>query len=173
MATGATQIEGSWYFFDYNNGAMYTKSGWVKYTDRYYVNGEEFTSSSTTNYYCTGSSGKLVTGWKKIGNYWFYFGDGEYQPSCAINTIYTLDDGSMFIFDSNGHLKTGWIEFEGSYYYSTINGCVRNGWKKINNKWYYFDSNGIMVTGWYTIYDYETYTSTLYHFADDGHCLNP
>ena len=113
MATGATQIEGSWYFFDYNNGAMYTKSGWVKYTDTYYINGEEFTSSSTTNYYCTGSSGKLVTGWKKIGNYWFYFGDGEYQPSCAINTIYTLDDGSMFIFDSNGHLKTGWIEYNG------------------------------------------------------------
>lgn len=56
---------------------------------------------------------KLVTGWTKVGDYWYYL-------------------------ESNGTMKTGWYQdTNGKWYYLKDNGQMATGWIQLNDKWYY------------------------------------
>jgi hypothetical protein len=53
---GWKNINGKWYFFQ----GGYMNTGWI------YENGESV-------YYCNKTTGEMVTGWNKIGDFWYYF----------------------------------------------------------------------------------------------------
>ena len=54
------------------------------------------------NYYAFNAEGYMITGWREIGEYWYYFdGNGH-----MLIDVCTVIDGSYCYFDKNG----GWDE---------------------------------------------------------------
>ncbi|MGG7153003.1 N-acetylmuramoyl-L-alanine amidase family protein, partial [Clostridium neonatale] len=46
---------------------------------------------------------------------------------------------------SNGAMKTGWLNDNGTWYYLQSNGAMKTGWLNDNGTWYYLQSNGAMA----------------------------
>lgn len=93
------------------------------------------------NYYYAGSDGVITTGWKKIGNYTYYFNtDGVMQKSQTV----TYKNGKKVYLDDNGRMvSAGWIKLDGYWrYFSATDGFVKGTSKKIGGFIYYFDSQG-------------------------------
>ena len=111
--------------------------------------------------------GYYVDGWKKIGNFWFFFNaDGTAKQnewfqdgsnwyycgnSCVAYSGWGKVDGSWYYFSKANVMCTGWIRPSNSYYYlDPTSGKMVTGWAQIGGKWYYFstDSNnlGAMLT---------------------------
>ena len=111
--------------------------------------------------------GYYVDGWKKIGNFWFFFNaDGTAKQnewfqdgsnwyycgnSCVAYSGWGKVDGSWYYFSKANVMRTGWIRPSNSYYYlNPTSGKMVTGWAQIGGKWYYFstDSNnlGAMLT---------------------------
>ena len=94
-------------------------------------------------------NGKKVTGWKKIGSYWYYY-------------------------DSNGCMVKGWVTDPNSTscsskkYYTNISGQMQVGWQKIGSYWYYFDSSGCMLTGWIYVSSSTSCPSRYYYTNSSG-----
>ena len=75
-----------------------------------------------------------------------------------------------YYFDTNGYMKTGWIEVGGKYYYlnpivGTNSGIMLTGWQLIDGKWYYFSkeqgaNEGMLLT--------DTVTPDNYKVGKDG-----
>lgn len=61
-------------------------------------------------------NGKKATGWKKIGNYWYYF-------------------------DGNGKMVTGWRKVNGKWYYLSSSGAMLTNSFTPDNYW--VDNNGV------------------------------
>ena len=59
------------------------------------------------------------TGWRKNGNEWVYFKDGN--------------------------VCTGFFEVSGKYYYAKSNGSIVTGWQLIKGDWYCFNDSGEMI----------------------------
>ncbi len=90
------------------------------------------------------STGKLLTGWQKIDDKWYYF-------------------------KSNGAMSTGWIQDKDKWYYLESNGVMKKGWLQDNNKWYYLDADGAMLSKCSSVIDGKSYS-----FDADGVLLkNP
>ena len=146
------------------------------------------------------TSGKMVTGWKKLGT-WYYFGsDGEMKTGWQQiqNKWYFFETsgkmvtgwkklGKWYYFGSNGAMKTGWYQVGKSWYFSESSGKMVTGWKKLG-KWYYFGSDGEMKTGWLRLGKSWYYFnqngkmatngiqkigSRQFHFNAQGICTNP
>ena len=155
------------YFGGCDVGSTYTKAVILDENGKMVTN-SWFHLGDNSNWYYFGKNGKAYRGWHKINNKWYYFCETEhYYPYMYRNSIYTID-GEKYYFNSNGVMTTGWSQFKGRWLYAESKGHLyTNTWKKINKKWYYFDYNGYMATGYYNI------DGHLYHFSDDGVCLNP
>lgn len=130
-----------------------TNKGWVK------VDGD----FDTFRFYY--SSGKLVTGWKKIDKKWYYFN----KKSRAAETGRTKIGKKYYLFSGSGVLKSkGWQKLGGKYYYVKKDGSVTTGWKKISKKWYWFSKYGTMASNCK-----KKIGKKYYRFAKSGACLNP
>ena len=131
-------------------------------------------------WYFIESSGKTVTGWKKLGK-WYYFGsDG------AMKTGWFEANGKWYFAESSGAMVTGWKKL-GKWYYFGSDGAMKTGWFEANGKWYFAEGSGAMVTGWkklgkwyYFGTDGKLVSSTTrringkaYRFNANGVCLNP
>lgn len=117
-----------------NNSVVYdtchvtvTDTGWVDYdgTWRYIV------------------SGSRVTGWKKIGSYWYYF-----DSYGNMKTGWVKTGGKWYYLNENGQMKTGWLLDNKQWYYLRADGSMATGWVKDKGYWYYLAENGSMKTGW-------------------------
>lgn len=96
-----------------------------------------------------GPSSGNATGWRKVGNDWYYF-----DPSNgAMVKGWKMVDGLWYYLDSiTGIMAKSWI-FVGElwYYLEPSAGHMLLGWNYINEEWYYLETtngNGQMVTGW-------------------------
>ena len=145
------------FFFDANGKK---KTGWVTIDDK-----------GTVCYFADSRmpslpAGAMVTGFKKIGNYWFYMADSAYASAHNV---------------PRGKQMTGWQYINnGTYYFkpgtgSYPTGAAYVGWKSINGNLYYFaDSNfpsaheGKMLTGWKTMTNGKTF-----FFADSKYTSQP
>ena len=91
-------------------------------------------------------AGAMLTGFRKIGNYWFYMADGTYAKKHNV---------------PRGKQMTGWQYIDGKTYYfkegsgSYPTGAAYTGWKTVNGKLYFFANSsytklheGAMLTGW-------------------------
>ncbi len=127
MVTGLRTIDGKKYIFDSNNGNR--KSGWVNLNGKYY-------------YADPAKDDALTTGWKKVGNFWYYF-----NSDAAMVTGWIKSGNYYYYFHSTGAMATGWANINGRYFYFNENGVMMTGWQKLGGVWYYLTSNGDMVTG--------------------------
>ena len=108
------------------------------------------------NYYFY-ASGKKVTGWKKVKNYWYY-----YSPSkngAALKGLQIIK-GKRYCFTETGKRYTkGWHKIKGYYYYMNADGSAKTGWAEINGKKYYFKKSknvmGRAAVGTYTMGNYK------------------
>lgn len=153
-ATGWRVIGGKSYFFMYNG---YMKTGWIKPDSKSWL-------------YLDPSQGNLVTGWKKIDGYWYYFNKEAVgtKEKGAMRTGWVNDNGRWYyfsdtpVFNDEGQMKTGFVsDGKGKYYLDESNtsnrGVMKTGWQKVNNYWFYFNTSadsgvtGNMKKGWHKI----------------------
>lgn len=88
------------------------------------------------------SSEEWVTGWKQVGNKWYY-----YNAQSEMMTGWQEIDGKHYYMNDSGVMQTGWLQYGGNWYYLNSGGSRRSGWLELNGKWYYLDQNGVMQTG--------------------------
>ena len=137
MQTGWIYLDNFWFYLDENGRLI--KNSWI---GNYYLasDGSMLTNTTTPDGYRVNESGMWIhsewvlnsTGW------WYKYSDGSFP----FNTWKNID-GSMFHFDSNGYMQTGWIYLDNFWFYLDENGrLIKNSW--IGN--YYLASDGSMLT---------------------------
>lgn len=102
-------------------------------------------------------NGVPATGWKFIGQNWYYFGSND-----KMVTGWQKIDGKWYYFNRGGAMQTGWVKLDGKWYYMNGSGEMVTGWKKVAGYWYYMDSQGVMQTGWLS------YGNDKYYLAPEG-----
>ena len=124
--TGWQSIEGNWYYFTPETGAMAT--GWVE------ENGE---------HYYLDASGIRRTGWLKLSD-GTYFVDPD---TGAAASGWTEKDGDTYYLTETGKVATGLTEIDGQFYFLGQDGKRVSGWTISDGK-RYFLTDGIITTGW-------------------------
>ena len=162
LATGLTTVDGKTYLFADsknfpNNQLGMRLTGFRKYNSKVY--------------YLDPGTGVMQTGWKKIGDYKYYFGTDGVRRS-GFQTVsgkkyyfasYSFDKkypgrmvtgitkiGSKYYYlNKYGVLKTGWVVDNGIRGWYDGNGAAgKTGWKKKGSEWFYLKENGLAKTGW-------------------------
>ena len=118
----------------------------------YYATGYGSEVNGNDMYYVEG--GKIYTGWKKIGNFWYYM-----DPRVATGEHYI--DGKTYWFDGVGHMMAStWVD--GGRRYATSSGALAQGETVIGSKTYYFNQyNHQLINS----VESDNYNITIY---DDG-----
>lgn len=159
-------------FVDAGNGGLYLYNnfrkqfGWVDMADHRYHTDE--------------ATGLVTKGWFTDLTGTYYFG----TDATATTGLATIDK-SVYYFDENYHLYTGWADLNGlrylfnpadngkmymgfytdttgTYYLDTTDGHMVTGLTAIGKDFYYFNENGLMQVGLQTI------GGNTYYFAADG-----
>ena len=150
------------------------KNGWVKEGSTwYYYNQGIMVRNAWQGNYWLGSDGKMATnawvdngryyvgtdgswdknakkpeekkqGWKKEGNSWYYYHQGQMVKNAWIGSYWLGSDGKM--------ATSSWVD--NGRYYVDANGVwekdkkkeeKKRGWKKENNVWYYYNEDGTLA----------------------------
>ncbi len=137
--TGWKKLNGYLYYFDKKSGEMFT--------------------GPMGNYYF-GVDGKLKKGWIKNNNKWSYYNLTNFKLVKGDINI----NGKRYIFDENGILRTGFINYKGKTYYADKNvGYLVSGWIKKDNKYYYLNTKDNSLTK-----GYSSIGNSKYFFNNDG-----
>lgn len=57
-----------------------------------------------------------------------------------------MDNGKWYFTDSDGIMKTSWLEQKGRWYYLNHDGSMATGWVEVKpGQWYYLYSDGCMA----------------------------
>ncbi|MGN9282663.1 hypothetical protein ACTM8V_09285 [Holdemanella porci] len=123
-------IDEEYYLFD-NQGIMQTNK---EFDNLYY--GED--GKAVKNKWVQSSGGYRYYG--PYGNYYCGWTDSDGTEYPDFEEI----DGKYYAFDSNGYMKTGWVQKRDTWYYFNADGS------RASNQWiddtYYVDANGYMLT---------------------------
>ncbi|MDD6327138.1 MAG: hypothetical protein PUA62_01650 [Lachnospiraceae bacterium] len=138
ISRGWHQIDGTWYYFPWNEGKLATNGTWVGY---------EFDENGAY----TPANHETTWSWKTDGSRWWYENtDGEFKASTR-----TSINGFYYAFDAAGYMMTGWVadtqlsdHSHADWYYFESDGRAAHGWKQIDGSWYYF-YNGSMYRDTY------------------------
>lgn len=142
----------------------WVKSGsrwWYKYDAATAANlGKSWPANEETSIngktYRFDASGWMVTGWKKIGSDWYYYGG---KNDGAKKTGWQKVGGKWYYMDpATTAMRTGWLDlrvynsstwsYEGDQYFLTSSGAMKTGWQYYDNNWYYFKpGSGALLTG--------------------------
>ena len=191
-ANGLTKVGKYYYYF--RNGEMIT--GWVNTSAglRYFRKNGNYKSSLgfmfrnvatkfNGYYYGFAKNGVVLTGYKKVGRYYYYFYNYStpgYKGIAAVNKWIRIGKYYHY-FDSKGREKrNAWVQqkrlnskglmvvnhqfyADNHYWYAQKDGSLaKNKWVTIGRDKYYFNSKGHMVTGQVKI------GGRNYSFADNG-----
>jgi len=163
VLTGWSKIGSEWFYFDVSNPSDFTNAekltGW-----RYLSYG-----GSADWYYFDLKTGAMATGWRFIGNKWYYLRNCDYYKKIdgkeklikgdflgpmltgwqllkwSKGKLSETHDKDWFYFADSGAMVTGWQKLkwrgvENWYYFDPTNGNMVYGWKQIGGKWYYFQN---------------------------------
>ena len=147
MVKGWKKIDGKWYYFDKDDGAMTT--GIYDIEGTLYNFGSTgalvtgwYEDDSGNKYYCT--SDGIVKGWQKIDGSWYCFDDDG-----MMFTEFKIVEDKLYYFGSDGKMYSAqWYkDEEGNWFYFTKSGAAYtdNEWHKIGNNMYLFDETGCMI----------------------------
>ena len=159
MYHGEAKINGKWYYFDQATGKV--AQGWYKLPDGRQVyydvdnngNGQGMLHGmqqvGNDYYYFNNDNGAEEVGLKNVNGKYYYF-----NPTMTKNTEKKVN-GSWYYFGSDGAAKTGWYTLsDGRLVNYNSQGQMYHGEAKINGKWYYFDqATGKVAQGWYKLPD--------------------
>ena len=155
VKTGWTYEDGNWYYLNklgisgddsYNPLPIgEVAKGW---TQDFHVTFGIDRSKPAPWYYLDLETGIMQTGWKQIGNKWYYL-----RSSGAMATGWYQEGSTWYYLDeSNGDMKTGWQNLGNKWYYLRSSGAMATGWYKDGSTWYYLNaSNGDMKIGWFQV----------------------
>ena len=139
------------------------------------------------------SNGSKLSGWRKVGGYWYYF-DSSNGKAAAIG--WTQMNSRWYYFNTDGKMAVGEKQIDGTWYYfypdnlyqaSDIgfmaynefingrwyesNGARKEGvtysWKNDGNGWWYEGSDG-----WYPSNESYWIDGKQRHFGGNGYCTN-
>ena len=114
-------------------------------------------------------SGTRASGWRYIGNVWYYFnGDNISKPGVMSKSTHQLINGNMFVFDASGAMQTGWILEPEGWYYADGSGALANGWRYVNGAWYYLDGSNTEHPYLMLNNTKKTIAGCDYYFANGG-----
>ena len=140
LKTGWVYDDGQWYYLQ-KNGGFESRINSLKVGEltRGWINDD------STWYYLDPTTGIMQTGWKYLGNKWYYL-----RSSGAMATGWYQDGSTWYYLDAqNGDMKTGWAYVGNKWYYLRLSGAMTTGWYQEGSTWYYLDAeNGDMKTGW-------------------------
>ena len=176
--TGWVEEDGKTYYYLSDGAAA---SGWLEIDGNRYYFGEEgllehgFRQVDGITYYIT-EDGNSATGWIEVGGQHYYLRQGGslvtgwlslegqryYLTETGAVTGICSVDGSLYVFDKDGKLTSGWTDTTEGRAYGDLNGHPVTGWQQIDNTRYYFQESGIVQTGWAQI------EGLTYCFAEDG-----
>ena len=143
LKTGWVHDEGQWYYLQ-EDGSFDDRidSLMVGELVRGWVN------DNSTWYYLDPTTATMQTGWKQLGNKWYYL-----RSSGSMATGWYQEGSTWYYLDqSNGDMKTGWQYLGNKWYYLRSSGSMVTGWYKDGSTWYYLNtSNGDMKTGWFQV----------------------
>ena len=133
------------YYFEDQRSYHTLKTGWIK---AYPLTYDEEKLKAAPWYYLYPETGIMQTGWKYLGNKWYYL-----RSSGAMATGWIKDGSTWYYLDqSNGDMKTGWAYVGNKWYYFRSSGAMATGWYQEGSAWYYLNaSNGDMTTGWFQV----------------------
>ena len=149
LATGYTQIDGKYYYFDETTGYMKTGIFDVNgqlygfWGDGYgYSKGWDHHRNGTTYSY---GGGKLATGYTEIDGRYYYFDETTGYMKTGIFEA----DGQLYGFWGDGYgYSKGWDKHREGTTYSYGGGKLATGYTEIDGRYYYFDkTTGYMKTG--------------------------
>ena len=151
LKTGWIYDEGHWYYLQKSGGF---DARIDSLTVGELVRG--WTNDNSTWYYLDPITATMQTGWKQLGNKWYYF-----RSSGAMATGWYQEGSTWYYLDqSNGDLKIGWQNLGNKWYYLRSSGAMATGWFQVGSKWYYAYSSGALavnttVDGYYVNYNGE------------------
>ena len=155
LKTGWIYEDGNWYYLNklgisgddsYNPLPIgEVAKGW---TQDFHVTFGIDRSKPAPWYYLDPETGIMQTGWKQLGNKWYYL-----RSSGAMATGWYQDGSTWYYLDNkNGDMKTGWQYLGNKWYYLRSSGAMATGWYQEGSTWYYLNaSNGDMKTGWFQV----------------------
>lgn len=158
------QQQGTDFYYINDNNGQYVRADWIQ---------------TQYGYYYIDETGRMVRGWRLIGNDYYYFAENGLMQTGFVEAggskYYLNTDGRMvrgwveFVaageatycyFDDNGQMANGWKAIGDYWYYFNDYKCIVNSWANIENEWYRFNQSGQMVTGWYLQNNKYYYLST-------------
>ncbi len=169
-AKGWEQLgDGSWVYL--NSYGDRTYSEWEKFGDAYYWlddNGimatNRLVDDGNNIYYVNGDGVRITNQWigtknwedeevngRYVDTLWYYFGsNGKAYRSEGGLTKKSIGN-SIYFFDEDGHMATGWIDYSGETYYcgNEGQGWAHSGWQELEPRegiredyddveWFYF-----------------------------------
>ena len=136
------------------------------YTKKTYSSGGGGSSTGSTPKTSSATSGN----WLQDEKGWYFKPTYGTYPTNSWAKLPWNGIEYWYYFDTNGYMKTGWIEVGGKYYYlnpivGTNSGIMLTGWQLIDGKWYYFSkeqgaNEGMLLT--------DTVTPDNYKVGKDG-----
>nr|BCL40435.1 choline-binding protein F [Streptococcus oralis subsp. tigurinus]BCR36963.1 choline-binding protein F [Streptococcus oralis]BCR37002.1 choline-binding protein F [Streptococcus oralis] len=154
LKTGWIYDEGHWYYLQKSGGfdarinsltVGEPVRGWAKDYSLLY---DEEEIKAAPWYYLDPKTGIMQTGWKQLGNKWYYL-----RSSGTMATGWYQEGSTWYYLDEpNGDMKTGWQYLGNKWYYLRSSGSMATGWYQEGSTWYYLNaSNGDMKTGWFQV----------------------
>ena len=154
LKTGWIYDEGHWYYLQKSGGfdarinsltVGEPVRGWAKDYSLLY---DEEEIKAAPWYYLDLETGTMQTGWKQLGNKWYYL-----RSSGTMATGWYQEGSTWYYLDEpNGDMKTGWQYLGNKWYYLRSSGSMATGWYQEGSTWYYLNaSNGDMKTGWFQV----------------------
>lgn len=186
MVYGTQFINGSWYNFNWQTGAMQTNieldingywyflgadgadvSGLVTLPDgrvAYYNTKGQMHINGVTYGFDVQTGAMIKNGQGLFGGYWYDFdGQGAMQTGFV-----TLADGRVVYYNAQGQMQYGIQTINGvTYGFNTVTGALLTSTEQyIDGYWYDFNAQGIMQTGFVTLPD-----GRVVYYDAKGHML--
>lgn len=126
----------------------------------YFGHGVGFCQDGAAGYAARG------TGYKNIVTHYYKNSSVSLADSTIVTGWKQEDDGSWYYYDSNGRMKTGWVQVSGQWYYMNSLGVMQTDWVQDGSDWYFLRGDGSMKAGEWQ--DWPRGSQNWYYLQADG-----
>ncbi len=144
---GFATINDKKYYFNKKDG--HAQTGWMTLSGKKYHFSNE---------------GVMYTGIKKVGEYWYYFGNDGIMSTAGIKK---LGSNTYYFHPSTGRAQVGWLTLNGKkYYFSSLGKRYENTTFTVNGVAYQANASGVVSKKTYNVTNHSTYG--VAHDAKNG-----